>query len=144
MIDAKRYLQQIEKCDERIKLKTEDLEQLKSFTEKVTSTLSDVSVAGTKNNDKMGDAVAKIVELQDDINCEVARLADLKKEACAVLDKVSDERHYKMLYKHYVLLHSLVQCAADMHYSYRGICKLHGRALQSVQRILEGENNGQG
>ena len=139
MIDAKRYLQQIKQCDMRIRIKTEDLEQLKSFTEKVTSTLSDVSVSGTKNNDKMGDAVVRIVDLRNDINCEIDKLIDLKKEVCAVLDKVSNEDQYTVLYRRYVLFHTLVQIAADMNYSYRGICKLHGRALQAVERILKVE-----
>lgn len=142
MIDAKRYLQQVKQCDMRIKIKMEDLEQLKAFTTKVTSTLSDVSVSGTKNNDKLGDAIVRIIELQNDINCEIDRFVDLKKEVCAVLDKVSNEDQYNVLYKRYILHHTLVRIAADMNYSYRGICKLHGRALQAVERILkvEGDN----
>lgn len=142
MIDAKRYLQQVKQCEVRIQIKREDLEQLKAFTTKVTSTLSDVSVSGTKNNDKMGDAIVKIIELQNDINCEIDRLVDLKKEVCAVLDKVSNEDQHTVLYKRYVLFKTFEKIACEMNMTYRNVCYIHGRALQAVERILKGENNG--
>lgn len=137
MIDAKRYLQQVKQCEVRIQIKMEDLEQLKAFTTKVTSTLSDVSVSGTKNNDKMGDAIVRIIELQNDINCEIDRLVDLKKEVCAVLDKVSNEDQHTVLYKRYVLFKTWEQIACDMNMTYRNVCYIHGRALQAVERILK-------
>lgn len=142
MIDAKRYLQQVKQCEVRIQIKMEDLEQLKAFTTKVTSTLSDVSVSGTKNNDKMGDAIVRIIELQNDINCEIDRLIGLKKEVCAVLYKVSNEDQHTVLYKRYVQFKTFEKIACEMNMTYRNVCYIHGRALQAVQRILEGENNG--
>lgn len=141
MIDAKRYLQQVKQCEVRIQIKMEDLEQLKAFTTKVTSTLSDVSVSGTKNNDKLGDAIVRIIELQNDINCEIDRLVDLKKEVCAVLDEVSNEDQHTVLYKRYVLFKCWEQIACDMNMTYRNVCYIHGRALQAVQRILEMEGD---
>ena len=141
MIDAKRYLQQVKQCEVRIQIKMEDLEQLKAFTTKVTSTLSDVSVSGTKNNDKMGDAIVRIIELQNDINCEIDRLVDLKKEVCAVLDKVSNEDQHTVLYKRYVLFKTFEKIACEMNMTYRNVCYIHGRALQAVQRILEMEGD---
>lgn len=142
MIDAKRYLQQVKQCEVRIQIKMEELEQLKAFTTKVTSTLSDVSVSGTKNNDKMGDAIVKIIELQNDINCEIDRLVDLKKEVCAVLDKVSNEDQHTVLYKRYVLFKTFEKIACEMNMTYRNVCYIHGRALQAVERIMkvEGDN----
>lgn len=141
MIDAKRYLQQVKQCEVRIQIKMEDLEQLKAFTTKVTSTLSDVSVSGTKNNDKLGDAIVRIIELQNDINCEIDRLVDLKKEVCAVLDKVSNEDQHTVLYKRYVLFKTFEKIACEMNMTYRNVCYIHGRALQAVQRILEMEGD---
>lgn len=140
MIDAKRYLQQVKQCDMRIRIKMEDLEQLKAFTTKVTSTLSDVSVSGTKNNDKMGDAIVRIIELQNDINCEIDRLVDLKKEVCAVLDKVSNEDQHTVLYKRYVQFKTFEKIACEMNMTYRNVCYIHGRALQAVERILRVED----
>lgn len=137
MIDAKRYLQQVKQCEVRIQIKMEDLEQLKAFTTKVTSTLSDVSVSGTKNNDKMGDAIVRIIELQNDINCEIDRLVDLKKEVCALLDKVSNEDQHTVLYKRYVLFKTFEKIACEMNMTYRNVCYIHGRALQAVERILK-------
>ena len=139
MIDAKRYLQQVKQCDMRIQIKMEDLEQLKAFTTKVTSTLSDVAVSGTKNNDKMGDAIVRIIELQNEINCDIDKLVDLKKEVCAVIDKVSNEDQHTVLYKRYVQFKTFEKIACEMYMTYRNVCYIHGRALQAVERILKAE-----
>lgn len=141
MIDAKRYLQQVKQCDMRIRIMMEELERMKSFTEKVTSTLSDISVSGTKNNDKMGDAVVKIVELRNDINNEIDRFIDLKMEVIAVLDDVANEDQYAVLYKRYVQFKTFEKIACEMNMTYRNVCYIHGRALQAVERILRMEDN---
>ena len=140
-IDAKRYLQQVKQCDMRIRIMMEELERMKSFTEKVTSTLSDISVSGTKNNDKMGDAVVKIVELRNEINSEIDRFIDLKMEVIAVLDDVANEDQYAVLYKRYVQFKTFEKIACEMNMTYRNVCYIHGRALQAVERILRMEDN---
>lgn len=142
MIDAKRYLQQIKQCNMRITIKMEDLEQMRAFTTKVTSTLTDMSVSGTKNNDKLADAIVRIADLQNDINYEIDRFVDLKKEVSAVIDKVSNEDQHTVLYKRYVLFKTFEKIACEMNMTYRNVCYIHGRALQAVERILREEENG--
>ena len=137
MIDAKRYLQQIKDADDDIEDLLDERAQLKARLTKVTSTLSDVSVSGTKNNDKMGDAIAKLIIVEDVLNCKIDKLIDLKKEVCAVIDKVSNENQRKVLKKRYVLFKRWEQIACEMYMTYRNVCYIHGRALQAVQRILE-------
>ena len=141
MIDAKRYLQQIKQCNMRIQIKMEDLEQMRAFTTKVTSTLTDMSVSGTKNNDKLADAIVRIADLQNDINCEIDRFVDLKKEVSTVIDKVSNEDQHTVLYKRYVLFKTFEKIACEMNMTYRNVCYIHGRALQAVAAVMAGENS---
>lgn len=134
--NAKRYLQQIGRCDARINAMLAEVEDMYAMVTKITPTLKQDVVTGGGTQDKIGDAVAKIVDLKDEINREIDRFVDLKREAAAMLDKMENHLYYIILHRKYVQYESLEQIAADMHYTYRWICILHGRALQEFAEVL--------
>lgn len=138
--NAKRYLQQIGRCDSRINAMLAEVDGLYAMVTKITPTLKADVVTGGGSQDKIGDAVAKIVDLKDEINREIDRFVDLKREALAMLDKMENHLYYIILHRRYVQYDSLEQIAADMHYTYRWVCILHGRALQEFDGVLSGVN----
>lgn len=135
--NAKKYLQRIARCDSRINAMLAEVDGLYDMVTKITPTLKQDVVSGGGNQDKIGDAVAKIVDLKDEINREIDRFVDMKREAAAMLDKLENHLYYIILHRRYVQYETLEQIAADMHYTYRWVCILHGRALQEFGGILD-------
>ncbi len=137
MCDAKAYLRKIELLDAHINNKLNDLYTLRSMVTKITSTISPVAVSGSGGQDKLGDAVAKIVDLSDEINRDIDRYVDSKREVSAVLEKLQDPDHVKVLHKRYIEYKPWEQIACEMCCTYRNVCYIHGKALQAVGALLE-------
>ena len=136
--DAKGYLRKIELLDANINNRICDLQSLKSLVTKITATISPVCVSGTGNHDKLGDSVAKIIELQDEINRKIDKFVDLKREVSDLLEQIEDPDQVKVLHKRYFEYKPWEQIACEMNYSYRNVCYIHGKALQAFGALMEG------
>lgn len=142
MNNAKAYLQQIELCDAQIKNMTHEIADLRSMVMHITSTFRpDGSTAKGGVSDKIGNTVAKIVELEADVNKAIDRFVDLKREITKTIEQVTDPRELRLLYLRYFQYMQWEEIAVEMGYTYRNVCYIHSRALQSVNRILEDGNN---
>lgn len=138
MLDAKRYLQQIRLYDSRISAKLEELQHTKEMALRVTPTLKKDAASGTGTQDKLAEAVAKMVDLEAAINEDISRYIAAKQEISAALEKLSDPDQLQVLHKRYVQYMTWEQIACDMNMSYRNVCYIHGKGLQSVNQILKG------
>ena len=136
--DAKSFLRKIELLDAHINNRINDLHELKSLVTKITSTISQVCVSGSGNQDKLGDSVAKIVDLQDEINQKIDKYVDLKREVSTLLEQIEDPDQVKVLHKRYFEYKPWEQIACEMNYSYRNVCYIHGKALQAFEALMEG------
>lgn len=137
MGNAKEYLQKMRMYDARIESKLLEVQQLKAMITKITPTLKEDVVTASGNQDKLGDAVAKIVDLESEINKDIDCYVDLKREVKAKLERLTNPNYYKVLEKRYVQYYTFERIATEMHYSYRNITKLHGRALQAFARVID-------
>lgn len=136
------YLLQVKLCDAHINNKLEELAQLKALATKVTSTLKQDAVSGGGFGDKVGDVVSRIIDMQNEINAAIDEYIDKKKEVKRIIEQVTNPDQLNVLLKCYILHESLEQVACEMGYSYRNICYIHGRALQAVAAVMEGEQHG--
>jgi len=134
--NAKEYLQKIKYYDDRINYGLEEYEKLQAMVTRITPVLKQDVVSASGSQDKLGDTVAKMVDLLTQINRDTDTYVDLKREAKALLDKVKNPTYYKILHKRYVLYHSLEQIAVEMNYTYRWVKRLHGRALQAFEKLI--------
>ena len=75
---AKEYLYQAYHLKEQIDAKLEQIKALGELATKCTANLSAVPVSGSKSSSAMADTVAKIVDLQTDLNSDIDRLIDLQ------------------------------------------------------------------
>lgn len=137
MTDAKRYLQQIRLYDSHINTKLEERCRLKAMVTKITPTMKQDAVSGGGNQDKMAEAVAKLIDLESEIDRAVDRYVDARNAVTGTIDKVTDARLHKVLSKRYVEFKTWEQIACEMGKSYQWVCKLHGIALQAVEKILK-------
>lgn len=135
-IDAKSYLRQVKLYDTRINMKLEELAALEESILKVTPTLKEDVVSSSGSQDKLGDAVVKMVDLKHEINAYIDKFVDAKRAIGAVIDKMDDADQLQVIHRRYVLYESFEQIACEMCMTYRNVCYIHGKALQAVSAIL--------
>ena len=136
MFDAKAYLQQIKLYDTHINNKLEEKTRLKMMALNITSTIKGDVPGGSHSQDKIGDAMAKVVDLEREIDEAIDKYVELKKSVSAIVDQLQDADQLKVIHGRYFEHKTLETIACDMGYTYRNICYIHGRALQAVSVIL--------
>lgn len=138
-IDAKKYLMQVERYENLITTKLEEMDRLRALITKITSSWKDDVVSSSGNQDKLGNAIAKIVDLQSEINDTIDEFVDRKREVSSVIEKVENPNQLAVLTKKYLLFETLEQIAVEMNMTYRNVCYIHGEALLAVADLLKGE-----
>ena len=133
---AKEFLQQVRRCDIHINSLLEEKAQMEALALRVTSAWGGEHVSGSGNQDKLGDTVAKIIDLERKIDHAVDSFVDKKAEVRAVIEQVKNPDHLELLLKVYIHYETLEKVACEMNMSYRNACYIHGRALQTVEGLL--------
>jgi seryl-tRNA synthetase len=134
---AKEYLTQIRLLDERINDGIEELEQLDSLLKRVTAAMGGEVVSSSKNPDKMADIIDKIIKLRKELNRNVDKYVDIKREAAELLPKIKNPVKYKILHNYYVLDMTFEKIAEEIGYTYQWTHCLHDLALLEFEEILE-------
>ena len=128
---AKVYLTKAYRIDQRINSKLEQVASLRELPTKATSTFSDVPPSGTR----------KIVDLEEEINVEIDRLVDLKREIREVISGVHNLEYQTLLELRYLCFKSWEQIAVLMNYNCNYVFDLHKRALKAVVVPQTSEEN---
>ena len=131
---AKEYLRQYRRLKTDIDSKTEQLEELRELAKSVSHSSGSSGSGGT--SDKVGKTVAKIIDMDNEISCQIDKLLELKKEIEGTISKVDDSTFIQLLTLRYVNGHTFEKIAFEMNYCYMQICRLHGKALEAVEKML--------
>ena len=129
---AKDYLGQAYRLDQRINSKLEQVLSLRDLTTKATATMSDMPGGGSRNVYKMQDIVAKIIDLENEINAEIDHLVDLKREIREVISAVKNLECQTLLELRYLCFKTWEQIAVEMNYSIQHIYRLRDKALTQI------------
>lgn len=81
-------------------------------------------------------AIDTIVDMQVEIRREVCNLVHLKNEARNKINQLSDSRYIDILTDYYINCKTWEQVADIMGYDLRWVYRLHGRALQVFEKLL--------
>lgn len=128
--------------NERITCKLADAARLQDMATRITPILREDGVSGGGGApDRLADAVAKIVDLKAEINRDIDRLVDKKRDIAAKLGKLTDRRYYAVLFRRYLLFETFEKISCEMNYSWRHVCSLHGQALEAFQKVLDAEKD---
>jgi len=139
--EAKAYLRQIKLYDIHINNKLDEMNELRNLTTKVTTTLKPDVVSNSGSQDKLGNMVAKMVDLESEINMSIDEYIDKKKEISSLIDQIDNPEQLAVLYKRYFRYEQWEQIACELHMTYRNVCYIHGRALQAVAELLKGRSD---
>lgn len=130
---AKEYLSRYKLLDTEIALKLEQAEKYRELAESV----SHMSGGGSGAGDKIGRTVAKLVDLENEINAEIDKLVLLKQEIETTIAAVDDPTLRQLLTLKYINGHTFEQISVDLHYSRMQICRMHVKALKAVENVIE-------
>ena len=130
---VKEYLGQAYRLDQRINSKLEQVASLNELATKCTSTLTGMPRNPNRGTSTMADAVGKIVDLQAEINRDIDRLVDLKREMVTVIKAVGNTEHQTLLELRYLCFRTWEQIAVDMGYSIQHIYRLREKAYDEIR-----------
>ena len=129
---AKEYLGQAYRLDQRINSKLDQVLSLRDLTTKATATMSDMPGGGSRNVYKMQDIIAKIIDLENEINADIDQLVDLKREMVATIKSVTDPECQTLLELRFLCFKTWEQIAVEMSYIIQHIYRLRDKALKMV------------
>lgn len=133
---AKDYLMQVEKLDTIIRNKLVEKAQWMDISLGVTSQLGGEKVQSSGNQQKMANAIERCIDMEAEINALIDRLIDTKKDIIETIEQLN-ATEYDVLHKRYIQHLSYFDIAAIKDRDYNWVTTVHGRALKSVQRILD-------
>ncbi|MDL2317936.1 DUF1492 domain-containing protein [Eubacteriales bacterium OttesenSCG-928-A19] len=133
---AKEYLSQVRQLDQRINCKLDQISSLHSLATKATTTLSDFPRNDTPNPHSMENIIVKLVDLEADINAEVDKLVDLKREILEVIQAVHTPEYQALLEMRYLGFMSWSVIAEIYGYDTRSAYREHRNALRAVESVL--------
>lgn len=136
---TKEYLSQIERLDRMIQNKLSEISQLKRMAISITIEPKEVNVQTSSDKDRMGTAVAKLVDLENETDRLVDEYIDKRKWIVEQIDSISDTNMYHVLSEKYIARKDLSVIAVEMGYSFKQVCRIHGNALSEFERLYGNE-----
>ena len=132
---AKEYLYQAYRLDQQINSKLEQVARLKHMAMQATGRFQAERISGTPQHSPMEEAVIKLVDLEYEINDDIDRLVDLKREMTGLIAKISNPSHRVLLELRYFGGNTWEDISSKMSYDLSWVFRLHGRALQEVELV---------
>lgn len=132
-MNAKEYLSQAYRLDQRINSKLEQLTSLNALATKCTYAITGMPRNPDRGVSTMADAIAKIVDLQTEINQDIDRLVDLKRDMVRSIKAVDNTECQTLLELRYLCFKTWEQIAVDMGYRVRNVYILHNEALEKIK-----------
>lgn len=130
---TKQYLSQIERLDHLIKNRQTEISDLWDLATNISVPVDTEKVQTSGNKDRIGTIMAKIVDLEAERNSFIDQYMSIKENAIQAMEKLSDIRYYRMLFKRYIEYMDLDDIANDMGYTYGYAKKLHRKALEAIE-----------
>jgi DNA-directed RNA polymerase specialized sigma subunit len=131
--DKIKYLKRYVILDREIDRKLEEVARLRSKLTRIMPIYSTEPKGGGSIRGKTEGIIAKIVDLEKEIDADVDRLISIRDNIKAIIEAVEDDRERLLLQYRYLDGKTFEKIAVEMNYSWRHIHRLHSRALSNVE-----------
>lgn len=139
-MNAKEFLRQIKKMDKLIENKMAEVQRWKDIATNVSPNMSGERVQSSGNPHKIADAIGRYIDLEREINQDIDKLVDAKKDVISVIEMLN-ATEYDVLHKVYVQGFTFDEVAFACKHSRSWATTIHGNALKHVQSILDNRKN---
>lgn len=136
---TKEYLGQAHRVDQRINAKLDQITSLRELSTKATSTITDMPHNPSATHKSMECIIAKIADLEQEINQDISTLVDLKGAIMTVIKSVANPEHQTLLELRYLCFKTWEQIAVDMGYSLQHVFRIHDKAAKEIAIPKNGE-----
>ena len=134
---TKEYLGQAYRIDQRINSKLEQVHSLRELATKASSILREGAAIANRNVQSMDATIAKIIDLEAEINRDIDKLVDTKREIVSVIKRIQNPEYQALLELRYLCFKSWEQIAVDMSHGIDNIFRMHRRALDVVSALMK-------
>ena len=112
-------------------------EQQEAFSKAIGVNYSATEKVQTSKRNTSEDRLINYASYSELIDNRVDELYAVKQEILQVINKVNDSVLRTLLIKRYINFQTWEEIAYGMNYSYRQICRLHGKALSKIRDVIE-------
>lgn len=134
---AQEFLRQVRKLDLQITNKLIEQQQWKDIALGITANMDGERVQSSGAKSKMANAVEKCVDMEAEIDSLIDKLIETKKEVIQAIEQLDSPTEYDVLHRRYIQFLSLQEVADHYRKDYGWATTTHGRALKSLQSILD-------
>lgn len=137
---TKAYLGSIAVLDRRIESKLVDKYQLETMAMSITVSNDTERVQSSSEKDRMANTIAKIVDLEEEIDDLVDEFIDRRKHIIKQIDEMENSTYVQVLSLRYIGKKTLDDIAVSLgNKTRRHADRIHGRALQEFERLYGDE-----
>ena len=126
------YLSEAYRLDLRIDSKLGQIASLNELAEKCSSSITGMPHDPNHSVSSMADAVAKIVDLQTEIDGDIHRLIDIKRQIVTAIKAVDNKECQTLLELRFLCGHSWEEVAAKMGFSIQHTYRMRDLALKKI------------
>ena len=130
--DKIKYLKRYVILDREIDRKLEEVSRLRSKLTRVTEVYSTEPRGGGTIYGKTEEILAKIVDLENEIDADIDRLIEVRDSIKSIIEAVEDDRERLLLQYRYLDGKTFEWIAAEMNLSWQWVHKLHSKALAKI------------
>lgn len=131
---AKEYLNRVRRQNYILKQTEKELNEIRADILTLRASSLSEHVSGSKNSDT-ADKYIRLESYMEKVNAEWDKLIDMRNAAKDLIGAMPDPMHRAVLYARYINGQRWEDIAMDMHYSWKGIFKLHGQALRVFDQM---------
>lgn len=131
---AKEYLNRVRRQNYILKQTEKELNETRADILTLRASSLSEHVSGSKNSDT-ADKYIRLESYMEKVNAEWDKLIDMRNAAKDLIGAMPDPMHRAVLYARYINGQRWEDIAMDMHYSWKGIFKLHGQALRVFDQM---------
>ena len=128
---AKEYLSQIKNLELKINSYLSEIERLQALATKTTGIIKNDRVQASVEQQKMENAVVKLVDYKLEVSDDMERCVALKEKISGEINDVENPTYRYILTERYVRGESFERIAVGLNYSYRHTTRYHGAALSA-------------
>lgn len=131
-MNSKEYLQEIRKMNDDINKKIMDLHELKIMSKSIPAINNGEKVQSSPNFDKIGTLIAKIDELEREIDRMTDVFVDRKNEAVDFIMLLDKPRDRDLIFRKYILFEKNKKISQDYGIKERAVKKANKIALERL------------
>lgn len=136
---TKQYLGQIERINRAIENKIMEVNQIRSMICNISAPIDKERVQSNSSYDKLGDRVAKLVDVEMEISVLIDSLIEKRRHIIEQIDKLEKKDHYLVLTYRYVQFMDFKDIFLKMGISERSMYSFYGQALKEFERMYGNE-----